>query len=93
MLPKPSSSEFSSARSESKSRGGVAVLAVLVVLEVTFRSLWMLPVGGRPPGEDAGEDFLPTPKEKERVESRRKLGFAEAGGGAGISFKILCPTV
>lgn len=64
---------------------------MLVVLVVTFRSLWTWIGGGRPPGEDAGEDFFPTPKENERVESRRNPGFAEAGGGAGISFKDLCP--
>lgn len=82
MFPKPSNSEFSSAKSESNKRGGVAVLAVLVV---KFRSLLVLLTGGSLPGEVTGDDFLPTPKEKVREESRRKPGRAEAGGGAGMS--------
>lgn len=82
MLPKPSNSEFSSARSESNNRGGVAVL---VVLAVTARSLLLLIRGGRPPGEEAGEDRLAMPIEKVREASRKKPGLAEEGGGAGPS--------
>lgn len=82
MLPKPSNSVFSSARSESNNRGGVAVLAVLAV---TARSLLLFMSGGRPPGEEAGDDRLAMPKEKVREESRRKPGLAEDGGGTGIS--------
>jgi hypothetical protein len=38
MLPKPSSSELSSERSESKSLGGVAVLALLAVMALPLES-------------------------------------------------------
>jgi hypothetical protein len=88
MLPKPSISVFSSARSESNNRGGVAVLAVLAV---TARSLLLWMSGGRPPGEEAGDDLLAIPKEKVREESRRNPGLADDGGGTGISLYALCP--
>lgn len=90
MLPKPSISEFSSARSESNNRGGVAVLAVLAVLAVTARSLLLWMSGGRPPGDETGDDLFAIPKEKVREESRRKPGLAEDGGGTGTSYD-LCP--
>ena len=48
IFPKPSSSESSSARSESNSLGGVAVLAllaVLAVLAVKTRSLGVIGIG------------------------------------------------
>lgn len=88
MLPNPSISELSSARSESNNRGGVAVLAVLAV---TARSLLLWMSGGRPPGEEAGDDLLAIPKEKVREVSRRKPGLAEDGGGTGMSLYDLCP--
>lgn len=89
MLPKPSSSELSSAKSESNNRGGVAVLVVLVVLAVTVRFLPVSAGWGREgPGDEAGDDRR-IPNDMDRGGLRRKPGLADADGGTGLSLKGL----
>jgi hypothetical protein len=86
----PSSSELSSARSESNNLGGVAVLALLAVmarLRVLSKEGCIAGTGGRSGVEvtESFDDFIPIPREKVRAELRRNPGRAEAGGGAGTS--------
>jgi hypothetical protein len=90
MFPKPSSSEFSNARSESNTRGGVTVLAVLVV---TALLLVLSVSGGRPLGDEVGDDRVPLvmPKERARGGLRMNPARADEGGGTGMSLNGPCP--
>lgn len=90
MFPKASNSEFSSARSESNNRGGVAVLAVLDVM-VLF--LGLLGRTGGPPDGEVGDPRLPfiMPKDNVLVGLARNPCLPEGGGGTGMSLKGLDP--
>lgn len=92
ILPKPSSSEFSSARSESTSRGGVAVLVELVVTVLFLR---LSTTGGRPPVGGAEEPPLSWSASKENdlfLPGVRKIPKRVGGaGGVGMSSEGFVP--
>ena len=84
MLPNPSSSVCSNARSESKSLGGVAVLAVL---SVTVLFLLLSTGGGNSTSGELGDPLPPRipPNENVFEGPRRNPGLAVAVGGTGMS--------
>ena len=90
MFPNPSNSVASSAKSESNSLGGVAVLAVL---SVTVLLLLLSNREGRLPSGEVGDPRLPfvTPKENALAGLCRNPGLAVVGGGTGMSLKGLDP--